>query len=151
MRAPVGPGRDLCGLRVVRSDMPRRADYRGPMSARTAARPVDSDDATARFFRELNASIRPAVKVGFGSPPPVGYGLVVLATTGRVSRLIREVPLLAWRVGPLTVVSTVRSDSQWLANLEADPSALLWQWGRARHVTASIYRGVINTVVLHPD
>ncbi len=101
-------------------------------------------------FAALNSSVRPLVKMGWGSPLPVGYGLVVLGTTGRLTGIVREVPLVAARLGDLTMVSTVRSDSLWLANLEADPAAVLWQWGRPHNVTAAVSRGPLNTVLLRP-
>lgn len=67
---------------------------------------------------------------------PVGLGLVVLETTGRRSGLTRSVPVVAVRAGKRVTVSTVRSDSQWLANLEADPAGAVWQRGVRRGVTA---------------
>ncbi len=105
---------------------------------------------TQLLFRTLNSVVRPLVKAGLGSPPPIGPGAVVLETTGRRSGLTREVPLLAVRVGDTIAVSTVRGDSQWLRNLEASPDAGAWRCGRRDSVTAEVRRGPLNTVLLRP-
>ena len=99
-------------------------------------------------FRTLNQLVLPAVRAGLGSPLPVGLGLVVLETTGRRSGLTRSVPVVAVRVGKRVTVSTVRSDSQWLANLEADPAGAVWQRGVRRGGTARGQRGALNLITL---
>jgi deazaflavin-dependent oxidoreductase (nitroreductase family) len=108
-------------------------------------------DALARdFFRNLNKAALPAVKAGLGSPLPLGFGLVLLETTGRRSGLTREVPVVGFRVGDRITVSTVRDNSQWLANLEANPAAGVWVNGKRRDVSATVTRGPLNTVTLAP-
>lgn len=108
-------------------------------------------DTLARdFFRTLNKAALPAVKAGLGSPLPIGLGLVLLETTGRKSGLVREVPVVGFRVGDRITVSTVRADSQWLANLEANPAAGVWVNGKRRDVAAAVTRGALNTVSLSP-
>lgn len=104
---------------------------------------------TARLFSALNAVVRPAVKLGLGSPPPlIGAGAVVLETTGRKSGLPRQVPLLAARAGDRVYASTIRSDSQWVRNLQADPDATVWLNGKPRRVTGTVRRGPLQIAQL---
>jgi F420H(2)-dependent quinone reductase len=104
-------------------------------------------------YRAINSVLRPAIKRGVGSPLPVGLGWIVLEVTGRKSGKVREVPLLAARAGDTLMVSTVRENSQWLANLQAEPNVAVWMNGRRRPMIASAMRGVgpvAYTVVLRP-
>jgi deazaflavin-dependent oxidoreductase (nitroreductase family) len=106
--------------------------------------------AARAAFRLLNRAVLPPAKAGLTAPPPFGNGVVVLETTGRASGEPRQVPVAAVRVGDRFVVSTVRDNSQWLRNLEREPGATVWTWGRAHPVTATVRRGPINVVVLTP-
>jgi hypothetical protein len=109
-------------------------------------------DNTARVaFQALNRVVGPLARAGALSPPPVGSGVIVLETTGRSSGLSRQVPLTATRLGDRVLVSTVRADSQWVRNLEVDPSAGVWIRGRRRAATAAVRRGPLNVVRLQLD
>lgn len=107
--------------------------------------------ATREGFRALNSVAIPMVKAGLGTPLPIGVGLVVLETTGRVSGETREVPLLAARVLDTIHVSTVRSGSQWTRNLVATPEAAVWVGGRRRSATAAVDRGRLAVASLSLD
>jgi hypothetical protein len=109
---------------------------------------VSSADLTRLAFRSLNRLVKPLVKAGLGSPLPVGLGVVVLESTGRVTGKPREVPVIGFRSGDRITVSTVRGRSQWLANLEADDRAAVWVGGRRRLARASVRRGPLNVVEL---
>lgn len=105
-------------------------------------------EVTRKGFDALNRVAVPAVRAGLGTPPPIGLGLVVLETTGRRSGLPREVPLVAARIGQHINVSTVRSGSQWIKNLEASPEASVWVAGRKRDVTATVGSGRLSVANL---
>jgi deazaflavin-dependent oxidoreductase (nitroreductase family) len=97
------------------------------------------------FFRALNRLVTPLVQAGFGSPAAVGAGAVVVETNGRKSGQPREVPLLALHDGRHLYVSTVRPSSQWVQNLQANPSLRVWLCGTPRHGQATIYRTPMAT------
>jgi hypothetical protein len=88
------------------------------------------------------------VKSGVGSPWRVGGGVVVLETTGARSGRRRQVPVAGARWGDRLAVSTVRSGSHWLRNVEVDPSVKVWLGGRRRSATATVTRGPLNIVTL---
>lgn len=98
------------------------------------------------FFRSVNSLVRPLVQAGLGSPAPVGPGAVVVETNGRKTGQPRPVPLLAWHDGRHLYVSTVRQASQWVLNLEANPSLRVWLCGSPRDGQATIYRTPFATV-----
>jgi len=100
------------------------------------------------LFRSLNRFVKPLVKAGLGSPLPIGLGAVVLETTGRVTGKPREVPLVGLRFGDRVIVSTVRADSQWVKNVEANDAAAVWYCGKRHEATANVERGPLNVVTL---
>lgn len=91
-------------------------------------------------FRAFNSLVGPFTKRGIGAPPVVGIGTVTVATTGRRSGRAHEVPLAAARLGDTVVVSTVRRNSEWVRNLESDPTTTIWLDGCARQAEASVQR-----------
>lgn len=109
--------------------------------ASTVAVPRPTNGCVQTAFRALNQVVTPAVKAGVGTPLPIGTGLVILETTGRVSGQPRQVPLVANRLGNTVRISTVRSGSQWVKNVEANPEVMVWIGGAKRSATATIAVG----------
>ena len=104
-----------------------------------------SNEIQRRGFAALNRVVEPLVKVGFGSPFPLaGLGVVLVESTGHRSGKTRTVPLLAARIGDRVVTSTVRGNSLWARNLEAEPRAAVYLNGRRRDACASVQRGPLT-------
>lgn len=109
---------------------------------------VKNPELTRSAFRALNSVVLPTVKAGIGSPLPVGAGLVVLETVGRKSGKPRQVPLVATRCGKRIDVSTVRGNSQWIKNVEANPNVSVWVGGKKRAATAEVETGPLTVARL---
>jgi deazaflavin-dependent oxidoreductase (nitroreductase family) len=91
----------------------------------------------AQFFRTLNRIVEPTVRAGWGSPPLLAGGLIVLETRGRRTGQLSRVPLAALRLSNHVLVSTYRGHrSNWVKNLRANPSVRYWLGGRPRSATA---------------
>lgn len=111
-------------------------------------RAIDHQKLLQEGFRTLNRVVLPAVKAGLGSPLPIGLGVAVVETTGRVSGKPRQVPLMAARFGDQVKVSTIRSTSQWIKNIEADSDVSIWLNGRKRIATGTIEDGPLTVASL---
>jgi deazaflavin-dependent oxidoreductase (nitroreductase family) len=89
----------------------------------------------------LNEAIMPAIRLGIANPLPLSTGFVLLEVKGRKTGIIRTLPLLCTDYGAMLAVSTVRSNSQWLRNLAANPRTAVWLRGRKRTVLAMVISG----------
>jgi F420H(2)-dependent quinone reductase len=94
---------------------------------------------------KTNEFVERIVRAGVGGPCKigplgVGSGFVIVETTGRKSGKRRTVPLLAQRIGDTVVVSTVRTNSQWVRNVEVDAAPSLYVDGTSRRVSAVVRR-----------
>ena len=97
--------------------------------------------AEREFYRALNGFIEPLARSGALSPGPLNAGLVLLEVRGRSTGLTHQVPLVATVIGPLVIVATLRGNrSQWLRNLEDEPSIRYWLRGAPHNGTATVLR-----------
>src|SRR5918992_1766525 len=95
--------------------------------------------AEQRFFQKINRVTEPAVRLGLVSPLP-GPNAFLVETVGRRTNLPRRVPLLGQRCGRTVRVSTVRPTSNWVRNLEANPTATVWVHGQPRTASSTVRR-----------
>lgn len=109
------------------------------MEPATLISPSPGIPSLPELLRPLNDALTPALKLGLANPLPLTSGLVLLEVTGRKSGRVRTVPLVCTDYGTLLAVSTVRSNSQWVKNLAANPRAQLWLRGRQQQVTATVF------------
>ncbi len=97
----------------------------------------------AQLLAPLNATLAPMVRAGLGSPLAFTPGVTVLEVPGRTSGKLRSTPLTCYLAGPLLIIGTVRSNSQWIRNLQAAEAAHVWLWGQRfraqkQHVTENV-------------
>ena len=96
--------------------------------------------ALPEVLAPLNKALAPALRLGFANPFPLSTGIVLLEVTGRKTGKVRTLPLVCTDYGRMLSVSTVRSNSQWILNLAANPRATIWLRGRERTVLAAVFR-----------
>jgi hypothetical protein len=102
--------------------------------------------------RWVNSVVEPLVRRGATSLLPLGPAVVAVETVGRRTQRVRTVPLLAFRVGNRVIVSTVRSRSDWFANLSAARRARVWLAGEARPTEVDTDDGpLLRTATLNVD
>jgi F420H(2)-dependent quinone reductase len=94
---------------------------------------------------KTNQFVERIVRAGIGGPCNIrpfgiGSGFVIVETTGRKTGLRRTVPLLAQRFGNTVVVSTVRTKSQWVRNVEVDAAPSVYVDGKSRPAKAVVRR-----------
>ena len=93
--------------------------------------------------RWVNSVVEPLARHGVTSALPVGPALVVLETVGRRTHRVRRVPVLALRAGNRVVVGTVRSRSDWFANLSAARVGRVWLGGEPRPAEVDVAEGPV--------
>jgi deazaflavin-dependent oxidoreductase (nitroreductase family) len=103
--------------------------------------------ATAAFGA-VNRVVLPAVEHGIGNPPRLGAGPVVVESIGRQSGEPRRTPLLSIRVGDRVAISTIRSGSDWMANVQADPHVRVRLFGHERDADAEVFELALLRVAL---
>jgi len=92
-------------------------------------------------FDSINSFVEPLVRAGFGSPCLWPVGAVVVEVTGRKSRRLINLPLMATVFGDHLIISTARGRrSQWIRNLAANPEVRYWIRGRPRSAHAFVFR-----------
>lgn len=92
-----------------------------------------------QFFFGVNQIAEPLIRAGLGNPLLLPVGAVVVETTGRKTGRKINLPVLAARWGNALVFSTVRSEAQWVKNLQAHPGARYWLGGQAHEATAYVF------------
>ncbi len=83
---------------------------------------------------QINQIVESFVRAGVGGPCRLGSGVVIIETKGRRSGLRRDIPVLAQRFGDTLFVSTIRKNSQWIRNLQADVAPTVFVDRRSRPV-----------------
>ncbi|MGH9764519.1 MAG: nitroreductase/quinone reductase family protein [Blastocatellia bacterium] len=95
-------------------------------------------DLASEFFRGLNQLMEPLIRAGLGAPLFSPVGAIVVETRGRRTGRPLNIPLLGMVFGDMVVVSTVRSGSEWVKNLAANPEVRYWLRGKPVEATAVV-------------
>lgn len=119
-------------------------------STHTGSRAGRSNSAFTRVeqavFRNINAVVEPAVRLGFGSPTLTPASLIVLETVGFKSGARRRTPLWSIRVGRHRLISTARGNrSFWVKNLRKNPDASYYLGGCRRESHAIVIADGVTT------
>lgn len=110
---------------------------------------MDATGVAGRWLNGANAVVEPVARRGWLAPAPLGAGLVVLDTIGRLSGRPRSAPVVAARVGTHLFVGTVRGRSDWMANLAEDPCPLVSTRRGPRPVDVDVRRvGPLGTLAV---
>jgi deazaflavin-dependent oxidoreductase (nitroreductase family) len=97
--------------------------------------------ASCPLGRWVNSVVEPLARRGAMSALPVGPALVVLETVGRRTHRVRRVPVLALRAGNRVIVGTVRSRSDWFANLREARAGRVWVGGEPHEADVHVDDG----------
>jgi len=95
----------------------------------------------AGLLQPINEAVTPLIKAGFGTPFINPFGLTVLEVPGRKSGRIYTLPVVCWSLYNIVIVSTVRSESQWIRNLAAAETVSVWLRGRRREAATMVIMG----------
>ena len=95
-------------------------------------------DLASEFFRGFNQVMEPLIRAGLGAPFFSPIGAIVVETRGRRTGRRLDIPLIGLVFGDMVVVSTVRSGSEWVKNLSANPEVRYWLRGKPVEATAVV-------------
>lgn len=87
-----------------------------------------------QLLAPLNQAVGPWIQMGLANPWLFSPGVTVLEVPGRKTGQVRKVPLTCYLAGNLMLVGTVRSNSQWVKNVDVADEIHVWLWGQRRAV-----------------
>lgn len=91
---------------------------------------ANSSFSLPALLAPVNERLTPLVRAGLLNPLAFTPGVTVLEVPGRKTGKVRALPLTCYLAGPLLIIGTVRSNSQWIRNLDAAATPAVWVWGR---------------------